>query len=373
FFYKFYDISDPAHPQLMATHVTRSLAGTAIKPHEFFLWIDPKDNDRALLWESTPTSSVDPNRPNFVIEDISAVPEGGAVTLVAQGNWNQFFPGAADPANYDFDLALHSMTPRANGKRTYLAYLRGGFGILDTSKIAKNQVPAGTVENLNDDLLTPVPFLTWGTGPQCAGHTAASCAESHSAVPLPGRPFALTVDEVYGTLTAGSFGWPWGWVRLIDVRNPSAPSIVGEYKIFQNSQAFQGSPGDDAATEFATSYSSHNPTPLRHLVFDDWHSGGLQAIDVSNPAQPAQDGWFSPTPLSSVANEDPALSRGPNKVVMWSFPIIKDGLIYVVDIRNGLYILRYTGPHRGEVRHIKFLEGNSNLGDALRLARVDDD
>ncbi len=36
-----------------------------------------------------------------------------------------------------------------------------------------------------------------------------------------------------------------------------------------------------------------------------------------------------------------ALSRGPNKVVMWSFPIIKDGLIYVVDIRNGLLVLRY--------------------------------
>jgi hypothetical protein len=83
-----------------------------------------------------------------------------------------------------------------------------------------------------------------------------------------------------------------------------------------------------------------------------------------------QTGWFSPTPLSSVATEDPALSRGPNKVVMWSFPIISDGLIYVVDIRNGLYILKYTGPHRGEVQQLHFLEGNSNLGDALKLARM---
>jgi len=52
---------------------------------------------------------------------------------------------------------------------------------------------------------------------------------------------------------------------------------------------------------------------------------------------------------------------------MWSYPIIKNGLIYVVDIRNGLYILRYTGPHTGEVKQIEFLEGNSNLGDALKL------
>jgi hypothetical protein len=53
---------------------------------------------------------------------------------------------------------------------------------------------------------------------------------------------------------------------------------------------------------------------------------------------------------------------------MWSFPIIRHGLIYVVDIRNGLYVLRYTGPHAKEVRRMRFLEGNSNLSDALRLA-----
>jgi hypothetical protein len=60
---------------------------------------------------------------------------------------------------------------------------------------------------------------------------------------------------------------------------------------------------------------------------------------------------------------------GTNKVVMWSFPIVKDGLIYVIDLRNGLYIFRYTGPRSGEVSRLTFLEGNSNLGDAARLAK----
>jgi hypothetical protein len=41
-----------------------------------------------------------------------------------------------------------------------------------------------------------------------------------------------------------------------------------------------------------------------------------------------------------------------------------------VDIRNGLYILRYTGPHADEVAGVRFLEGNSNLGDALRLSGI---
>jgi hypothetical protein len=371
FDYKFFSLRDPLHPRLLGNHVTRSAAGVPVKPHEFFLWIDPNNEDRALLFESTPSTSVDPARPNFVVEDISAIPDGGPVRLVAEGNWNQFFPGAANAANYDFDLSLHSMTPSFDGTRTYLAHLRGGFGVLDTSTIANDQVPPGTVENLNDDLLTPVPFPTWGTGPQCPGHTAAGCAESHSAVPIPGRPYAITVDEVYGTFTVSSFGWPWGWIRTWDVTDPATPGLIGEYKLFQNTQDFQGYPGpygDDELTEQFTSYSSHNPTALPDLVFDSWHSGGLQAIDLDDPASASQSGWFSPTPLSSVALEDPALSRGPNQVVMWSFPIINDGLIYVIDIRNGLYVLRYTGEGAGDVAHIRFLEGNSNLGDAERLS-----
>jgi len=382
---RFFDLADPLNPRYIGSYVTTSAAGVAVKPHEMFLWIDPRDTDRALLWQSTPSVSASPSRPNLVIADISSVPGSfpgpgpapfgtpAPVTEVAEGNWNQFFPGSANPANYDFDLSLHSMTPSFDGKRTYLAYLRGGFGILDTSKVALGQVPTGTVEDLNDDLLTPAPFPTWGTGPMCAGHTAAGCGESHSAVLLPGRPFALTIDEVYGTFTVSSFGWPWGWARLWNVAQPRRPLMIGQYKLTENTTAFENDPDHDAVTEQFRSYSSHNPTVLRNLIFDSWHSGGEQAIDVSDPGLPAQGGWFSPTPEPTVANEDPALSAGDdarhNKVVMWSFPIIKDGLIYVIDIRNGLYVLRYTGPRAGEAAGIHFLEGNSNLGDAGRLSK----
>ncbi len=371
FDYKFFDLSDPLNPRLIERHVTKSSAGVAIKPHEFFLWTDPKDQDRALLLESTPTASVNPARPNLVIEDISNVPNGGSVRLVAEGNWNQLFPGAADPAAYDFDLALHSMTPTVDGKTTYLAYLRGGMLLLDTSEVAKG-VAAGTVLSLNDKLLTAIKNrAVWGAGIHCDGGTAVGCSESHSAVPVPGRHFEVSIDEVYGQFTDPSFGWPWGWARLIDVQDPAMPRIVGEYKIFQNTPAFQ--PQVDPATENFTSYSAHDLTVLRNVVIESWHSGGLQAIDIADATKPEQGGFFSPSPLASVALEDPALSLGPNKVVMWSFPIIRNGLIYVIDIRNGLYVLRYRGPHHDEVDDIHFLEGNSNLGDAARLAQGEEE
>ena len=146
---------------------------------------------------------------------------------MAEGNWNQLFPGADNPANYDFDLSLHSMAPTADGKRMYMAYLRGGMLVLDTSKVVAATTP-GQVMSLNDSLITPIASrATWGAGNHCAGHTALGCSESHSAVPVPGRPFELSTDEVYGTFTTPSFGWPWGWARLINVANPAAPSIVG--------------------------------------------------------------------------------------------------------------------------------------------------
>jgi hypothetical protein len=50
---------------------------------------------------------------------------------------------------------------------------------------------------------------------------------------------------------------------------------------------------------------------------------------------------------------------------MWSYPIVQDGLIHVVDIRNGLYVLEYDGRFEDEVEDTEFLEGNSHLGDAL--------
>lgn len=97
-------------------------------------------------------------------------------------------------------------------------------------------------------------------------------------------------------------------------------------------------------------------------------------MDLANPVSPARTGVFVPTPLPSVSTEDPALSLGLNKAVMWSYPIFNrqggQTYLYVVDVRNGLYVLRYTGPRSAAVDALSFLEGNSNLGDAPALDGV---
>ena len=340
---KFFDLSDPRQPRFISSYVPTSKAGTPVKPHEMHLWTDPVDRNRALLYLSTPSGSRDPARPNLLVVDISDVHAGGQVEHVAEANFNPRYPEGVPTG------ALHSMGVSADGRRLHLAHLAGGYLFADASQIADN-VPDPQVQLVTD----PVNRATWAR------------ADAHSAFELPGRDIVVTTDEIYGTFTDPTHGCPWGWSHLVDVQNRERPAVVGRYLLEQNLPQFcETAAGQD--DEF-TSYAAHNPTPLPNLVFATWHSGGLQAYDVRDPSDPRQTGWYSPRPLSAVALEDPALGRGTNKVLMWSFPIIKDGLIYVTDIRNGLYILRYTGPGARTVRRIDFYEGNSNLGDALRLA-----
>jgi hypothetical protein len=178
-------------------------------------------------------------------------------------------------------------------------------------------------------------------------------------------------DEVYGTATGEGHGCPWGWARMIDISDPTTPTVEAEYRIPEND------PSTCAAwNPPRTSYSAHNPTLTPHIAFTTWHSGGFQAIGIQKPTRPFQLAEFFPEPLDAVGLEDPRLSSDPDtgrneKVVMWSYPIIKDGLIYVVDLRNGLYVLEYEGRFEREVEKIDFLEGNSNQGDALCFEPVD--
>ena len=160
------------------------------------------------------------------------------------------------------------------------------------------------------------------------------------------QDWAWVSDEVYGTATGPGHGCPWGWARFIDIADPTA----------RRSRASTGARERPArrATTFnppRTSYSAHNPTLTPNIAFSTWHSGGLQAIGHHRPAASDQLAEFKPKPLTMVAARGPAAlvgylpGRTDNKVVMWSYPVIQDGLIYTVDLRNGLYILKYNGPY----------------------------
>jgi hypothetical protein len=325
--YRFFDISDPATPKLVAEYLPSK------NPHEFYLWVDPKDPKRALLFQSAPGSGS-----QFFVTDISDARKGKFEEVA------EFSTVIPSP---DTDNRLHSLSVTPDGKRAHLAMLGGGYLEADTSEIAagKSKPEVRLITNM-------AKRPAWGD------------PGAHSTVPFKGRDFVLTTDEVYGYVPGllEGHGCPWGWVRIIDINNHVAPKVVSEFKLPQNTQEFCDSPADnDPVRNSTSSYASHNPTLTKNLAILSWHSGGLQAIDISDPKKPSQAAAYYPEPLPAVTQEDPVLSSGHDKVVMWSFPVIYDGLVYVVDLRNGLYILDYKGPFEKEVSKTDFLEGNSNL------------
>ena len=315
-----YDISgaNAGAPKLIASYVLPRM------PHEFFLWDDPLVAGRALMYISTPGTVGD----NLLVIDISQARQG---IFTQVSSWN----APRRPGNG----TLHSLSLSVDGRRAYLAYLQNGFMVLDTSQLADG------LPNPQLNLLTPLENWTQFLGPG-----------PHSAVKLFGKPYILITEEVYSRC-------PWAWTSFIDITDEARPVLVGESRVDPYNTVEYCAQALPETYQFA-SFSSHNPTVTKNLAFISWHAGGLQVISIENPLQPVQAAEFYPDPLPFVQTEDPALSSGLNKVVMWSYPIIKDGLLYVVDVRNGLYILRYHGPFETEISGIRFLEGNSNLGEA---------
>jgi hypothetical protein len=343
---RFYDIrgENATDPQL--------LTELNVNTHEFFLWEDPSDPERALIFAGNAgsTCSAPPAVPTcpFSVWDISNVRSGEAPETLFSGlHGYTRFPAAPAPVQKPTG-GLHSLSVSNDGQRAYFALLTGGFAVVDVSDFANgvlNPQPRRITINENRP--------TWA-GPG-----------AHSAVKFWGRDFAYVSDEVYGTATAPGHGCPWGWARMVDISDPTTPTVEAEYRLPENDP--------DTCDDWnppRTSYSAHNPTLTPHIAFTTWHSGGFQAISIQRARRPYQLAEYFPEALDEVMLEDPRLSSDPDtgrheKVVMWSYPIIKDGLIYVVDLRNGLYVLKYGGRFAKEVERITFLEGNSNQGNAL--------
>lgn len=348
--FRFFDLSgrNAADPMLVATYVPEHV------PHEFVIWADPRRPGRALLYYSHSTTSTDPDEASITAVDISGAREG---IFRVVGRWTgTHLYGAADRAARD--IFVHSLDVSRDGRRAYVAHWGGGMVVLDTSDLAADR------PNPEMRLLTPP-----------ANAPLWPNISAHAIDLVPGRPLVLVGDEVYGTYAQGIApffvkerqGCPWGWVHLVDISDVTRPRVVGEFKIAENTEAFcQRAEGQDPRSTF----SAHNMVALRDIGIATWYAGGVRAFSLRNPASPAQTGVFVPTPLASVATEDPATTAGMHKIAMWSFPIIKNGLLYVADVRNGLYVLRYNGQAAEQVDRTIFREANSNLSESCPVATV---
>ena len=337
---KVYDIhADCLHPKLLSTYDFADRA-----PHEFFLWKDRKHPGRALAYVTFTVFS-----PDLVVLDLT---DPAKPTLAGA------YDLGIDQAQKTVDFAdesgsgyTHSLTVSDDGTRAYMAGWDYGFWTLDTSMLANP--PAGGV-----GIATPV-----GIGKLDYGHNV------HSAVVIPGRNEAVFTQEDYAN---AGHGCPFGILRTGSLASDGGATLDGQFSLPENDPKNCGQKNG--------TFSSHNPTLFHDLALLTWYSGGLRAVDLSDPKHLHEDGAFVPTPTFTPALRDarlffPAKTKAgtlptdttkPGSTqplwtgALWSYPVVQNGLIYVVDIDLGLYILRYTGAHASEVSHAPFAEGNSS-------------
>jgi len=346
--FRFYDISGrkARSPELITQF--------DVDTHEFYLWQDPQNPRRALMYGGNAGSTCrirggSPSCP-LAVWDISPVVDGGQpVTLYAGEHGYTEVPGEAGQPALKPQGGLHSLSISNDGNRAFYALLSGGFAVADVSDFAAGRAAP-----------QPRPITLNEARPTWPGPGA------HSAVKFWNRDYVWITDEVYGEATGPAHGCPWGWARVANISDPQRPRGTAEFRLPQNFEFACG----EWEPRPRTSYSAHNPTLTPRVALTSWHSGGLVATDIEDPRRPRMLSQFLPRPLDEVMLEDPRLSSDPDtgnneKVVMWSYPIIHRGLIYVTDVRNGFYVLKYRGRFEREIRRVRFLEGNSNQGDAL--------
>lgn len=272
-------------------------------PHEFHLWTD---GERMLVFGAMFDHAED----DLTVVDIT---DPAAPQVVAR--WSAEEEG--------LDGLLHSVTVSADGQRAYLALWNGGV------VVAEVDLPAVRVLRDEAGAAHPVRFP--------AAHSVALLGDA-------GRPGHLLVASELWTC-------PFSPLFVVSAADPVRLHIVADVALPEN--VCEDLPGEDAI------FTAHNALVVGDVAFVSWFGGGVQALDVSDPAAPQRVGQF--VPAGEGAAEASYVGRYP--VQVWSYPLLDEGLLYVVDIQSGLYVLRYTGPGADDVAAAGRAAANVTVGE----------
>ncbi len=122
----------------------------------------------------------------------------------------------------------------------------------------------------------------------------------------------------------------WGYLRLFDISNPANPVQISRFGTAHAFTDRANGPPDDGI------YSAHNPIVDGNLVFASWYSDGVRAIDISDPANPREVGYFVPPDTPTLSPELPT-----KRPMVWGVAE-QNGLLFLSDMNYGLWIVRFT-------------------------------
>ena len=233
----------------------------------------------------------------------------------------------------------------ATETRAYLAYHQAGLVILDIT------------DKTDPKYISRMDYMVPGADPsnpdidsciQAAGGVPAACGNSHSAKLIPGRDDLLIMSDEY-------FTCPYGHVRMFDISDEQNPKVISHFMTDQNMACDPENPQQPSdpsqyrivvtSAPLVIGASSHLGNAWGpNLYFMAWYGAGLRAIDISDPTDLKEVGFYRYSIDKDFGVEKPGYAGSHTYDVL----IGEDGLLYVSDASSGLRVLRYTGPGQPE-------------------------
>jgi hypothetical protein len=410
-------------PELVGRYAYRSnsgLPGDYVNTHLFSMWRDPTDRRRVLAVQSfSPANylngvrsndpAAEPLDPVIQVIDLTGCPQNCNPRNVA--NWSAEQQYGRDKYG-DRREHLHEGIMSTDGNRIMMSEYEDGFFLLDSSLLIRALrgqatcdpampttpvAPTHCLKPLNadyearDDTAPPLisgwhhtptrvpdrPFVFEGEesgGPSVAATTvngrrvvtrplqiASACPGSFLRMIFAGE------DEYFGERTGGTL-----------MRGDLFPLAVGYYGLDEQTPENCAPNGFKPGTAPLTSswYSPHDGITFPNVAIWTYYGAGLRAIDISNPFMLRESGAFINKPVrrvrwASYGDQGSDVPGGPDgllrerptatppAVFAFSYAVVSNGYVIYADIHSGLYVLKYTGPHRREIPNVgNCLSGN---------------
>ena len=170
------------------------------------------------------------------------------------------------------------------------------------------------------DISAPRTLSRYEYDPPCPEPTHTFLKVPH---PIGGKRIAVSTEEERSRRGADT-GKPHAPLRTWDVSDPTKPELLYSYYL------------PESATPYPAAKVRFGTHQLREKVDDDnllyvtWFAGGLRIIDISDPANPKERGYFIPKPGDGVG-------------APLTNDVFKDdrGLLWVTDKERGLDVIEY--------------------------------
>ncbi|HEY7384629.1 MAG TPA: hypothetical protein VH743_13250 [Beijerinckiaceae bacterium] len=209
-------------------------------------------------------------------------------------------PPTNEPRPEDDFCTLHG-PPIIRGNRMFAGFWGGGVAIIDCSDLAD---------------MSLVGHVTWS--PPFPGR-------NHTVCPIGDRPYMVVTDEG----RAGKKFWDALFMWTVDIRDESNPVPIASF--FPDRERYFNRPGRFGAHNIIEHIAADGP--WANLVFLTYFNAGLRAVDVSDPLQPKEVGYYVPeTPEGQAAIQSNDVGADEH------------GRLYIIDRGGaGMHIIEYTG------------------------------